>query len=139
MVGELYCFQVVGVMLIQFIYTNNYRLDINLSMTMIYLFKFSQYFDEFPGCWQHGNGCTLLHYYRNTTKHIKKMKYYFKIIWLKRKTMRNLTRMDVSCSLSCITYIVCFGVFRYLNGWGYLFFLWSFKHVTKRLIYTLEF
>lgn len=129
MVGELYCFQVVGVMLIQFIYTNNYRLDISLSMTMIYLFKFSQYFDEFPGCWQPGNGCTLLHYYRNTTKYTiqtyKKMKYYFKIILSKRKTMRNLTRMNVSCSLSCITNIVCFGVFGYFQWVG--IFIFSLK------------
>lgn len=45
--------------------------------------------------------------------------------------MRDLTRMNVSCSLSCITIIVCFGFFGYFLLVGR--FIFSLK------FYTLEF
>lgn len=62
------------------------HLDINLSMTLIFLFEFSQYFDKFPGCsLKPGNRCTRLQKYgeihfRNINvfhkKKKKKQKYY---------------------------------------------------------------
>lgn len=57
------------------LYKNN--LDINFSMMMTFLIEFSQYFDEFRGCLQPGNSCTLLHYFRNTAKYTKQTSIYF--------------------------------------------------------------